>query len=232
VALIAQWSRGIPRLVNSICDNALLLAYSQQSRAVRADEILEVARDLDLPVPLEPLDAEGEVAEAIASPGSVSETKPVAPKVNGNGHSNGNGHKSTYSNGHSLDTLHRVAQQVEQRSIEPPTKPSLAPLRPDLPAESERVRAQAATRPRPSVFQRAERSSPNAPSFPVPSAAATPAPAANTLREIVRVRKLARSEAPAPKVSRLMGWLIRVGLVTIHANGHRTVSFAGLWRNK
>jgi general secretion pathway protein A len=232
VALIAQWSRGIPRLVNSICDNALLLAYSQQSRAVRADEILEVARDLDLPVPLEPLEMEREIA---ASPGPVSETNPPGPTVNGNGngHSNGNGHKLSYSNGHALDALHRVSQQVEQHSVEPPTKPAPAPTRPDLPAESERVRAQAATRPRPSVFQRAERNSPNTPLFPAPQAAATPAPVAtNTLREIVRVKKLARSEAPAPKVSRLMGWLIRVGLVTIHANGHWTISLAGLWRNK
>jgi type II secretory pathway predicted ATPase ExeA len=48
ITLIVKWSKGIPRLINSICDNALLLAFGDSSRMVRAGEILEAAVDLDL----------------------------------------------------------------------------------------------------------------------------------------------------------------------------------------
>ena len=48
VSMIALWSKGIPRLINSICDNALLLAFSDSSRAVLPSHIQEAVRDLDL----------------------------------------------------------------------------------------------------------------------------------------------------------------------------------------
>jgi general secretion pathway protein A len=41
-------SGGTPRLVNSVCDSALLLGYSRGLRALGAGEIREVARDLEL----------------------------------------------------------------------------------------------------------------------------------------------------------------------------------------
>ena len=44
-------SRGIPRLINVICDNALLIAYASSKRKVSAEIIEEVARDLRLTVP-------------------------------------------------------------------------------------------------------------------------------------------------------------------------------------
>jgi general secretion pathway protein A len=44
-------SQGIPRLINIICDNALLLAYASSKRKVSAEMIEEVARDLKLTVP-------------------------------------------------------------------------------------------------------------------------------------------------------------------------------------
>ena len=46
--MIAFYSRGIPRLVNIICDNALLIAYASSKRKVSAQIIEEVARDLQL----------------------------------------------------------------------------------------------------------------------------------------------------------------------------------------
>lgn len=52
ISLIALWSQGIPRLVNSLCDNGLLQACSKQGRTVGVDEVLQVIVDLDLPVPL------------------------------------------------------------------------------------------------------------------------------------------------------------------------------------
>ncbi len=212
VTLVAQWSRGIPRLVNSICDNALLLAFSQQVRKVGADEILEVARDLDLPAPLEELPAE-EAEPEQEVPVSVHEIKPVVPETNGHGNGNGNGHKAVYPpNGAS------------------PAVSAPSPVaKPDILIESERVRAQAATRSRPSVFQRSERGAVRQPpitqtsSLPLPPAVsdAAPAgsatPAASALREPLRVRKLDR-HAPAPQsVSRLRNWLARFNLVTIQA---------------
>jgi general secretion pathway protein A len=48
ITLIAAASRGIPRLVNSICDNALLLAFGEADSAVTAKHVREVLRDLDL----------------------------------------------------------------------------------------------------------------------------------------------------------------------------------------
>jgi general secretion pathway protein A len=45
---IALHSRGIPRLINIICDNALLIAYAASEKKVTADIIKEVARDLRL----------------------------------------------------------------------------------------------------------------------------------------------------------------------------------------
>jgi general secretion pathway protein A len=46
--LVYQLSHGIPRVVNSICDNALLLAFAAQSESVSISMLREVARDLDL----------------------------------------------------------------------------------------------------------------------------------------------------------------------------------------
>jgi general secretion pathway protein A len=45
---IALYSNGIPRLVNIICDNALLNAYARSQHTISADMIREVARDLRL----------------------------------------------------------------------------------------------------------------------------------------------------------------------------------------
>jgi general secretion pathway protein A len=48
VALIAKASRGIPRVINCICDNALLLAYAAESSAVTSIHVQNVLHDLDL----------------------------------------------------------------------------------------------------------------------------------------------------------------------------------------
>ena len=45
---IAQYSGGIPRVINIICDNALLTAYALSAREVRASMIDEIAGDLRL----------------------------------------------------------------------------------------------------------------------------------------------------------------------------------------
>jgi type II secretory pathway predicted ATPase ExeA len=45
---IANYSKGIPRLVNIICDNALLIAYADSKKSISSEIIREVARDLQL----------------------------------------------------------------------------------------------------------------------------------------------------------------------------------------
>lgn len=74
VRQITFYSKGIPRLVNIICDNALLCAFARSQKIVSADIIHEVALDLRLA-------SEGEAAgtqvtdEALAA--SVIESEPA-----------------------------------------------------------------------------------------------------------------------------------------------------------
>ena len=71
---IALYSNGIPRLMNIICDNALLCAYARSKKIVSADMIKEVARDLRL-------GSEVQVTEAETPPVPVSETERKDPFV-------------------------------------------------------------------------------------------------------------------------------------------------------
>jgi general secretion pathway protein A len=48
VAAVYQGSKGVPRLINSICDNALLLAFEQKSRSVTSEHIFQALVQLDL----------------------------------------------------------------------------------------------------------------------------------------------------------------------------------------
>lgn len=52
IGQIGAWSKGVPRLINSICDNALLLAFAEKAQVVSAAHILQAAADLDLAQPL------------------------------------------------------------------------------------------------------------------------------------------------------------------------------------
>jgi len=45
---IAMITRGIPRLINAVCDNALLVAFARGESAVSEDDVQEAAQDLDL----------------------------------------------------------------------------------------------------------------------------------------------------------------------------------------
>jgi general secretion pathway protein A len=48
IAAIYRHSRGIPRLINTVCENALIAAYARQARSVTPDSIDEVAADFRL----------------------------------------------------------------------------------------------------------------------------------------------------------------------------------------
>lgn len=51
---IAKWSNGIPRVINAICDNALMLALSESTRTVDLAQVQLVCQDLQLPTPALP----------------------------------------------------------------------------------------------------------------------------------------------------------------------------------
>jgi general secretion pathway protein A len=48
---IAKWSSGIPRVINAICDNALMLALSESTRNVVLAHVQMVCKDLQLATP-------------------------------------------------------------------------------------------------------------------------------------------------------------------------------------
>jgi general secretion pathway protein A len=93
---IARYSKGVPRLINVICDNALQIAYASSTKNVTGDVIREVARDLGLELQIqaasgEPPTANVASAEAGASmktassfpslkalPGLISSLRPTA----------------------------------------------------------------------------------------------------------------------------------------------------------
>ena len=70
---IAFYSKGIPRLMNIICDNALLNTYARSRETVSADIIREVARDLRLRSEVETIEAK------ITPPVPVPETESRRP---------------------------------------------------------------------------------------------------------------------------------------------------------
>lgn len=48
---IALWSTGVPRLINVICDNALLIAFSEINRTVDVETVREACEELSLATP-------------------------------------------------------------------------------------------------------------------------------------------------------------------------------------
>ncbi len=87
---IAGWSKGIPRLINALCDNALLIAFSDETHSVETRHIREACKELDLPTsPLKPrLDSIIPSAPQATLPGEGALPKaalpvPIKPVQNG-----------------------------------------------------------------------------------------------------------------------------------------------------
>ena len=84
IEAVATWSQGIPRLINSICDNALVTAFAAERKAIGADDILTIAKDLDLsrtrPHP-GPAQSGATPAPAPAAKAPAAAPKAAAPKV-------------------------------------------------------------------------------------------------------------------------------------------------------
>ncbi|MBK9170120.1 MAG: AAA family ATPase [Bryobacterales bacterium] len=64
IRLVAEASNGIPRVINAICDNALLLAFAQGAAEVTTTDVAEAARDLCITVDLRQPDRPGLQEEA------------------------------------------------------------------------------------------------------------------------------------------------------------------------
>jgi general secretion pathway protein A len=89
VANVAKWSKGIPRLINSICDNALVQAFAECSRTVSAEHVLMASRDLLLvekpielmpPIPVPPPLPRPQPVRIAAPPLGMTTLERYAPK--------------------------------------------------------------------------------------------------------------------------------------------------------
>ena len=50
MASVYRYSKGIPRLINTVCENALIAAYAAEAQTIRSEVVDEVAKDLRLNV--------------------------------------------------------------------------------------------------------------------------------------------------------------------------------------
>jgi general secretion pathway protein A len=86
IDLVAQASAGIPRVVNVICDGALVNAYGSGIRAIGVAQIEEVLQDLSIGVPQPPPSVNGSMAtgfsgETYAVNGMIERTEPASKSV-------------------------------------------------------------------------------------------------------------------------------------------------------
>lgn len=89
IQFIGRYSRGTPRLINIICDNALLTAYAASQKTISANIITDVACDLRLEIEGEP-NPSAHKEDVKKQNGNVEKTDGPIPSlatvtVNGNG---------------------------------------------------------------------------------------------------------------------------------------------------
>jgi general secretion pathway protein A len=118
VARVADYSRGIPRLVNSLCDNALMLAYAEGSSTVGTSYIQEAAKDLDL------VDAPGRPIRAAlgARPlaaGRPSPARPDAAARKDKALTAVNGHENAGANGRPTAPAGPTLEKYEHSAAKP-----------------------------------------------------------------------------------------------------------------
>ena len=77
LALTARYSKGIPRLINAICDNALILMIAEGKSIVDERVVVPVCSDLDLLDPAPPAGSR----PAAAHPAATSEAVDAVPAV-------------------------------------------------------------------------------------------------------------------------------------------------------
>ncbi len=77
---ITHWSKGVPRVVNLLCDQALLLAFAEQKNQVETAHIEEAARDMDLTA-LRPALVTQPVAVRVAPNGAAPSEPPIVGEI-------------------------------------------------------------------------------------------------------------------------------------------------------
>lgn len=68
VAAIYEHSKGTPRLINTICENALINGYARQAGVITGEVIKEIAKELRLDIvtkPAEPRNEQGSLTDAV-----------------------------------------------------------------------------------------------------------------------------------------------------------------------
>jgi hypothetical protein len=80
VIAIFNASRGIPRTISVICDNALLAGFAADERPVGSETVREVCRDLDIPVGSEKADTN---RSRLAPAAPSARNTPAQPAKNG-----------------------------------------------------------------------------------------------------------------------------------------------------
>jgi general secretion pathway protein A len=68
VDLVASWSRGIPRVMNAICDIALLRAYTAETASIGPETVRDALGMLELTAPPQEPEAPRVAVEALAMP--------------------------------------------------------------------------------------------------------------------------------------------------------------------
>jgi general secretion pathway protein A len=69
IAAIHQYSHGIPRLINTICENTLIAGYARQARSITPEIVAEVAGDFSLDVPQAPVSQPAETGQQVPKEG-------------------------------------------------------------------------------------------------------------------------------------------------------------------
>jgi type II secretory pathway predicted ATPase ExeA len=95
IARVYRHSRGIPRLINTVCENALITGYARQSHSVTPDIIEDIAADFRL--------------------GVVHQPKADSPNGNGNGNEDGDARRAAKT----LLLLHDYLQKLQSSQGEP-----------------------------------------------------------------------------------------------------------------
>jgi len=85
VTLIHEFSRGLPRTISVMCDNALMSGFALDQRPVDGDIVMEVCRDFDLgvgaPAVAKAAVATPSVTRSVAATPSVTKPAVAAPSV-------------------------------------------------------------------------------------------------------------------------------------------------------
>ena len=88
MAAVFHYSKGIPRLINTVCENALIAAYAEKSDVVRREFVDEAAKDLRLHVLTRPpaathgiTDGQREIAKSLLGLVEALERITRAPEV-------------------------------------------------------------------------------------------------------------------------------------------------------